>query len=309
MVKSKYNRLQLFLIVFVSLFFIFIAVVLLRIEEDKHTSKFKNEILPYIFPVFGIYMTYIFFKRSPIISFKEKSITTTTFIFSKEFNCQTIDKIFLSNKEYYSVLLIFGQYLEATTISFNDNSKIILWNDMYSNLTEIRQYLSEKLPDKIQDPKPKILQSSLKLIGEKEYKGNLLTSFNGLLFIGFCLFILFLLINKHPSQIMPYAAVFFPCAIFFIGIGLDMHYFILDNDVLIIKNHFFLWKEKKISVYDIEELVVESPFRRSDALRIITKKFQSKKYGAGTLRNKHWRELRDDMQMIGIPFRADTYIG
>jgi hypothetical protein len=84
-----------------------------------------------------------------------------------------------------------------------------------------------------------------------------------------------------------------------------MNYFIIDNDSFIIKNHYFPWKRKIFSLNDILEMDIEQPNKRSKSLRILTKDYQSKLYGAGSLRQKNWDELRQDLKDIGIPVRSD----
>ena len=57
--------------------------------------------------------------------------------------------------------------MESTSILFENNEKLILWEDMYSNLAEMRKFISEKANEKIKDPKPKINNSAVLFFDRK----------------------------------------------------------------------------------------------------------------------------------------------
>ena len=94
-------------------------------------------------------------------------------------------------------------------------------------------------------------------------------------------------------------------ACFFFGMGTQMNYFLIDNGYLIIKNHYFAWLNRKVSLQDVVEVDIEQPNKRSTGLRIITRDFKSKLYGAGSLRDRNWEELLNDLKLIDIPVRDD----
>jgi hypothetical protein len=79
-----------------------------------------------------------------------------------------------------------------------------------------------------------------------------------------------------------------------------MNFFEIKYGKLIIKNHYFPWKKKEFDLKDIEEVSTETPYRRSTGLRIITYQFESKFYGAGSLRSHTWNDLLKDLESIGI---------
>jgi hypothetical protein len=86
-----------------------------------------------------------------------------------------------------------------------------------------------------------------------------------------------------------------------------MNYFLIDDGYVIIKNHYFPWQFIKFSLNDIESVDIETPYRRSTGLRILFRNFKSKIYGAGTLRDHNWKDLLNDLKLIGIPARDDRH--
>jgi hypothetical protein len=80
----------------------------------------------------------------------------------------------------------------------------------------------------------------------------------------------------------------FVLLLFFI-FGIQMNYFIIYDGKLIIKNHYFFWRQKIYDLNEIREMVIETPYRNSDSLRVITNEYSSTLFGAGSLRNNNWR--------------------
>ena len=79
-----------------------------------------------------------------------------------------------------------------------------------------------------------------------------------------------------------------------------MYFFEIKEQKLLVRNHYFPWIKIAYDLDNIEEVSKESPYRRSDGLRIITYEFNSKFYGAGSLRIHSWKELFEDLSSLGI---------
>jgi hypothetical protein len=210
----------------------------------------------------------------------------------------SVSDVFLSKKESY-----LGQYVEASVVVFNDQDKLVLWQDMYRNAAQMRSFIFEKAAGKIHDAIPEVKKIDLHAVTRRRYSGNVYTSFNTLLIIGIAVsFSIFLKpLKLTPILLFPVGFLLF----LFFMMGTQMNYFLIDDGYLIVKNHYFLWKNRKISLADIEEVDIETPNKRSTGLRIMLRNFNSRLYGAGSLRNKHWDELLNDFKLIGIPARDD----
>ena len=118
------------------------------------------------------------------------------------------------------------------------------------------------------------------------------------------IFVAFIIV-KDPERLITFLPLFL---IFFLGLfywvsGIQMFYFVISDNNLIIRNHFFFWYKKYYSLDDIIEVNFESPYKRSDALRVTTSNFKSKLYSAGSLRSKTWDALKEKFIELGIPFK------
>ncbi|MDN3657446.1 hypothetical protein QWZ08_17470 [Ferruginibacter paludis] len=276
-------------------------------NSNNDKAPAPKVIAPYLLALFCLYFIYTFFQRAPRISMDDNTIAVKYFFKLKLYHWTEVNAVAMSSKQNYSVLLLFGQSLEATCVSFNNGEKLFIWDDMYSNTASMRQLIANNTKDKITDPAPHI-NTKLIFADKKTYAGNPWITFNSIIIIAMavCFTIMFLNHPIHPEM------AWFPvgCVLLFgLALGTQMNYFVLDGTSLHVKNHYFFWKNKVFDLTDINEFAIETPHKRSTSLRVITKDFQSKLFGAGSLREKNWRQLRDDITAIGIPVRADTYIG
>lgn len=302
MVKSRYKIIQLALIIFVAMFIMIMAIFLYKTTRGPISASLMFLIVGFV--GFAVYLTFNFFQRSPIITLDDGFITAKYPFNSRTYDWQSVKDVFFSKKEYYSVLYIMGQSLEATTISFDNGEKLVLWQDIYSNLDQLRTFISSKSIGKIRDPSPNISSRSLVSINRRRYAGNVYTSLNTIIISGMTVFMAFVMKSKlrfDSTLFIPIGLILF---LFFL-FGTQMNYFLIDNGVLFIKNHYFPWVNKLIDLKDIEEVDIETPKKRSTGLRIITKNFNSKIYGGGSLRDSNWKELLSDFKTIGIPARDD----
>lgn len=185
-----------------------------------------------------------------------------------------------------------------------DGKVLVVWGDMYRNMNEIRQFVTQKLNDKMHFLKPVNERHLKNLFIDKRYSGNVLTSLNTLTIIGMMIFFFVSLKMRNGKELLLLIPFFF-ILILYLALGTQMNFFEISFDKLIIRNHYFPWKKNEYNLADIEEVSLESPYRRSNSLRIITYQFQSKLYGAGSLRDRTWRELLDDLGSLGIKTKND----
>ncbi|MFT3825634.1 MAG: hypothetical protein QM731_17070 [Chitinophagaceae bacterium] len=148
----------------------------------------------------------------------------------------------------------------------------------------------------------------LDLTGMPKFAGNHFLSINGIILYGISFFWVFAAVGifRHPAPanghpILAGSVFLLIWAIFVIALGSQLHYFLLSENYLVVKNHLFIWKKRIFPLADIREVIIETPYRRSTTLVIITKDFSQKKYAAGSLRNKTWKALRERLQAYRIP--------
>lgn len=252
----------------------------------------------------AIYLLFSFFFHSPLIVFDENSITVKHIFKSSVYSWNQVSNVFLSTKEYYSVFIILGQTFESMKLVFSDGKSLIIWEDMYRNMDEMRELVTEKLNDTIHFMKKSSDRPVVNLFSEKKYSGNALTSFNTLLIIGMIIFFCVKLEIKEGREWFMLIPFFF-ILLLYIFSGMQMNFFEIKYDKFIVRNQYFPWKKREYNLNDIEEVSTESPYRRSTGLRIITYQFESKFYGAGSLRSHTWEELLKDMALMGIKTKND----
>lgn len=300
MIFSKYKPFQISITIFFSVLFIFIGPIVLLSKSALSDKDYLGISLVFFL---GIYLILSFFNKSPRIAFDEHNIKIKHLFKSYEYSWDQVSNVFLSKKEFYSVLFILGQTLEGMKLIFTDGRALVVWGDMYSNMNEMRALVTHKLNDRLHFLVKK--EKSLNyLFIEKKYSGNALLSFNTLLIIGMIIFFLIKLNGFHGKEwllVLPIAFIL----ILYIAFGTQMNFFEINSDELIVKNHYFPWKKISYNVNDIEQVSTETPYRRSKGLRIITNDFQSKFFGAGSLRDAKWRELLDDVNSLGIKNNND----
>ncbi len=161
-------------------------------------------------------------------------------------------------------------------------------------------------PEKInEDYKKK--QPPAYLPGVHEYKrfaGNPIFSINSFFFVGFTLALLYLEFFYSNNKVPGFTIL--PIGITYAGFGNQLYYFEVSNQAFIVRNHFFPWIKKEYRIDEVIGVSFETPYRRSDALRIINTQFKSKLYSAGSLRDKHWVELKETFENCGIHFMDFT---
>ncbi len=294
MIRSKYKIPQR---VFIILFCLLFLVAPFLLIDNK--GSIRNGYLLFFLPVLSYIMLYSLFAKSPRIILDENFLTIKYLFKSKSYTWSSVSEIYLGRKANYMM-----QSMEATYILFDNGEKLYIWQDVYRNTSEMRGFIAHRVSEKIQDPRPNIILKNIQSINRRRYSGNAYTSFNTLLIVGMAIFMGVLIKGKIRVDILLLVPIGVIVTMFF-GFGTQMNYFIIDEGYLFIKNQFFPWVNRQIRLEDIVEVDIETPYRRSTGLRIITRDFNFRIYGAGSLRGKNWTDLMEDLKFIGIPVRDD----
>lgn len=248
-------------------------------------------------------MVYAYWKNSPKIIIDKHIIK----IDDQTLYLRDIKDIALTGKMPFRFIIRFP--MEGTAIMFNDGTEKILFDDMYSNSSELKLFL-EQVVLKKQEYKPtltnEISKNAIQFESEETFKGNQFTSFRGISLWGLIGFFTFMLFSKRQSPPIELLIFFSVFGVFwFILHSWLMHYFGLSKDYLIVRNHNFIWKVKIYLLTDIKEIVFETQGKQPNCMRIITNDFRNKLYPAGTLRNKTWFDLKDKLETKGVAVRNE----
>lgn len=299
------------------------GMLLLRFFEKLKTENiitWFNLVFPFFILVFIIYSFRYLIINFPKITIDKSGISFSTYLKTEFYNWEEIKSIKITGKENLNFLFA-SMPMEATTLTLKSGKIKNIWADNYSNISEIRILLDrvEKLisEDKKEmnllsfriDKNQKSL-NQIELKNQIEFNGNHFLSANGLILYGFIAFILFM-IFQNPSKIIGnYKALLFLSSIglFMCGIfSSKMHYFIVTDKYIIVKNSIWFWFNKVYEIDNIKELVIETPHKQSTSLRIITKDYKSKMYQAGSLRDNTWTKLKEYLLKKDVQIRNETY--
>lgn len=272
-----------------------------RIKEDSNIYMLFSVGVFFIFVAF--YTIYQYLKNVPKIIIERNNI-----FFNKEmFRLDDIQFVNLNYKVPFRY--VFKMPMEGFYIEFKNGKEKFVYDEMYSNIWEIKDYLKQVVIDKKEYhkliQKQEVKSNQIRNEHFAYYKGVQLLSFTGLFFWLYFLMFWSIMFKAKSSLIgLKIFLVFFTIFIFYFGSRLMYHYGISRN-YLIIKNFNLPFIKKVYRLEEIEEIVFESQFRRPNGLRVITKNYESKLYFGATLYDNTWRELKKELRKKGIKVRDE----
>ena len=276
-------------------------------------------IVPLIFYPFLFYTFYYLLTYFPSLTICKDGIELSTIFKTKKYSWTEIKQIQITGKQFHKFLFV-SMPVEATTIQLNDNSEIYLWIDYYRNKPDLRVIL-DRANDILKDNKqfsklnfnidrPNFADIYLNEIDVKEFNGNHLFTFNGLFFYGWVIFIGFMVSTKPQVFLTNYGAIIslsFATLVITGMLSYQMHYFQISGQYLIVRNTIWFWRKDIYPLEDIREVVVETPHKLSTSLRVITNGFRDKLYPAGSLNDKTWKEIMEQLRSNKIKVRNEAF--
>lgn len=304
MVRSRFNAYAYLSFFFVAVFLILSLYLLLHPQlnlKGKTGKTFPAPLVGFVILLLTFFLFYVLAKVIYFITI-DNSISIKGVFRKKQIERSEIKSIDLFSREdfYWST----GSVTIGTRIELENGEKFIIADPFYRNIDIIKQTLSEGFKEKI---KPYNTNKSARLTQTvfdddlEKFAGNSYTSFNGLLFLGFILFFVLMILYKQNLQVA-HLFLILPVIILYFGFGSQLNYFLISKNRLIVKNHLLFWVNKVYYIDDITHVNFESPYRRSEALRITTSNFKSRLYSAGSLRRKDWRALKEKLTSLQIHF-------
>lgn len=287
------------LLILTSIFFLGIGSIFI------HASiRDNNDVGYYLFLVFvalTLYMNFLFIKNSSKIILNKKGIIYR----NRVYDWEKISEIKLTGK----CGLFFNAPAECTTLLFKDLTTIKIFDELYQNSSEMKYFIQEIVVNKkeeIVDEEEKINLSDFDKEFFIPYKGNPVFSFRGIFMWGLILFFVFLpVFIKKPTNWNAYLFINCFSLFWFILNSWMMNYFEISKNYFIIKNHYFFWKKDIYHISEIKEIVFESQGKQPNTLRLITNKFKSKIYSAGTLTDTTWLEMKTELESKNINVRNE----
>lgn len=265
-------------------------------------------LLVVVFLLMVVYTPIIYLKNAPIISVDDRNIK-----FGNEvYPLSSIKEVIFTGKMPFKYLFNFP--MEGSAVIFKTGQVKFVYNDMYTNTSELKVFLKNALTDGLTNEealKPNYLKLSTERFAELEFNGNHFLTFNGLMFYGWAVFIGVMVFKKPTLFLTNLGALFsvsFVSFIYFAIFSYQMHYFRIENKHLLVKNSLWFWRKHVYNIEDIEEVVFEVPHRLSTSLRVITTDFREKLYPSGNLTNECWLKLKTALEDSAVKVRNEAVV-
>lgn len=276
------------------------------VNNGKVDSIFKTPIyvsLILFAVIIGIAIHYI--KMYKTITIDSKGIKLSNIFDTEYIQWSEIKMIELIGKNKNTI-----SSMDATNLILKNGRKIDIVASLYENMPTIRKTL-EQVIERMDAKKPielsPILEISkvdpigfVNLSGMTKYSGNHILSFNGLMIYGLNAFTIFMVINSPNHFGLLFLAWIVIFGFTYGFLGSQLHYFHLDNNYLVVKNHVWPWVNHTYKIDNIRQISIETPYRRSTSLMVITKDFKSNLYQGGSLRNSTWKDLLNNFQNLNV---------
>ncbi len=262
-----------------------------------------------VFILLGIFTVFKYFSNTPVVRADQYQVT---FNDTEAYQWQDLSSVELSGKQPFKYLLTFQ--MEGMILRFRSGNEKYLYDDLYANTGEMKSFIQQVVVDKqaaFTYHKENANTGELPAETFVSFKGNQFTSLRGLTIWGMYAVIAIMLISRPhyfdniniPKFVLVFGAF---CVAWFFFLSLLLNYFLVSEHYLVVKNHNLFWKNRIYKLSDIREVTIETQGKMPNSFRIITKDFDSKVFPAGTLRDKHWRILKEKLERKGIRVRNDS---
>lgn len=292
-------------LILVTIFLCALATIMvlpvLKTDDNPNSKANMLVLVSLLFYILVIYTIYKYFKNAPIITVENETIAFN----KKKYHFKDIVKVEMTGKQPFPYIMALP--MEALTIHFSDGQKKFVFDDLHANTWELKSYIKRYL--ELGQTEITTTFKAAKNDIEKEYfevfKGPQLLSLRGISAWGFLAFFGFLFFLKGKPG--PGAFLFLLLlGLFWFGVNSWlMHYYKVSKNFLVVKNHNFFWKTHIYRISEIEEIVFESQGKQPNCLRVIEKNYKNKLYPGGTLRDKKWLELKDNLEKKGVKVRNE----
>ena len=298
----------LMVVVLGALGFLLVFLSFLDVNIGKVDSIFKTPIYgSFLLFAAAIGLVYHYLKTCKKIQINNNGIKLSSLFNSESIPWNEIIKIELIGKSRNRMIIA-----ETTNLDLKSGKEIDIIASYYQNMPSLRitleqvhQFLTNNEPVELkQAPIPHKPESvwHLNLNAMKKYSNNHFLSFNGIMIYGWIAFSIYFLLTlgltRNLGSLLLVTSVM--SGIFYGFLGYQLHYFYLDKNYLVVKNHVWPWVNHIYKIEDINEVALEIPYKRSISLRVITKEYQSKLYQGGSLRKNTWEKLMKDFNDLKV---------
>lgn len=319
-VKSRFNNVNsiiapTLLVIFLTAMACLIMFLSFKdVENGKVDSILKTPIYGSIILFGAVILTTIhYIKICKSICIDNKGIKLSNLFKSEFIPWNDIRKIELIAKSQDGAMMP----MDAANLILKSGRQLDILAPYYENMATIRQTLKQVV--ECQEANKPIELMPLQTTSKVEpiifidlnemtkYSDNHILSFNGLLIYGLNALTIYMTLNSSNY----FGALFITSILIFAFtysvFGRQLHYYYLDKNYLVIKNHVWPWVNFTYRIDNIKQVSVEVPYRRSTALRVITKDYQSKVFSGGSLKSSTWKELLNGIQKLNVKTENEIF--
>lgn len=291
-------------------------ILLLSVEEVNGGTPWSKTPFwtAFILGPLGLYAIYYYLKIFRSISVDNRGITVSNIFNSIFYPWSDVNSIRLTGKEPERFLGL-SMPSEALSIAMNSGERRVLFSKYYRNFPIILQGLQFIKKQLKNNQKPQLNGFEYKILDAPDiqnldmltkYDNNHWLSFNGIAIYGFTALMSYLVFTAdrpiYPGGLFLLGFT----SLFWIGLGYQLHYFLLDNRYLVVKNHIWLLRTHTYRLSDINEIVFERPYRMSTSMRVNTKDFRTRLYPAGSLKTTTWQLLMEELRKHNVNVRNEA---
>ncbi len=290
-----------------------IQIALTRIWTIDDSAHIVLLAISFVLISFAIYSITTSIKNSPSVLFNDDVLL----VGSKAYYWKDFKKASFTGRK--PCKCIFRYSMEGMMLQFSNEKPVYLLDYVYSNLWELKLFVQQVIiEEKKKTEVPSFISSQKEMTHSKQicYKGNCFFSAYSVLYWGTVIILGMLGVEfchiYFLSDCTLAGTVLLTCIIailllLFWAISCTMYYFELSDNHLIAKNHILFWKKDVYPLQSIREIGFDKGFinNRRFSLKLITKDFKYSIYPAGTLSQKTWKELGENLKKQGVKIRNE----
>lgn len=287
------------LIVLINLLFLGIGSIFISasIRDNNNIGLF----IFIIFVIICMYFDFIMITNSYKIVLNKKGI-----LHKNEFyEWSNIKNISLTGKSE----LFLNTPTECASLTFKNLKTIKIFDNIYSNSDELKCFIKDIVVDKKERYEVEIEKNNTSNLKNEffiPYKGHPIFSFRGLFMWVFILaFFIIPFVSSKPIKMDKYLNISIIPIFWFFFNSWMLFYFEVSKNYFVVKNHYFFWINDVYKIGDIHEVVFERQGKQPNSLKIITKRFKTKLYSAGSLTDSKWLELKKELEKGGVKVRNE----
>ncbi|TWV12414.1 hypothetical protein FQ707_10090 [Bacteroidaceae bacterium HV4-6-C5C] len=290
-----------------------IQIVLTRIWAIDASAHFALLTIAIVLISFAIYSITTSIKNSPSVLFNDDILL----IGSNAYYWTDFKKASFTGKK--PCKCIFRYSMEGMMLQFGNEKPVYLLDYVYSDLWKLKLFVQQIVIEqkkKMEFLQPESPQDDSIYSRKIFYKGDCFFSAYSILYWGTVAILIILSLEfchiYYLSDCTLAGTILLICItailmLLFWAISCTMHFFELSDNYITAKNHILFWKKETYSLQNIREVGFDKGFinNRRFSLKLITKDFKYSIYPAGTLSQKQWKDLGENLKKHGVKVRYE----